>query len=332
MLENFAHTLQRVLPKSQVKHVVTTQIGDLFPLHKAVLTNLVVKYVKRMVPRWQIRNAIPFKAALRQGRGQSPSPVKLRQQDIAFLQYTGGTTGVAKGAVLTHGNLVANLQQVSAWIGRDLDEGKELAVIPLPLYHVYALTCNLVFMKIGARVTLITNPRDLPAFINELKKHPFTVIIGVNTLFNALLNAPAFRLVDYALTEACNGRRHGRAARRRRQVEGGHRRAAGRGLWAHRDIARCDLANALNIKNWTGTIGLPIPSTDAAILDERRQRSGGRTVGRDLHSRAAGDEGVLEKARRNREGVRARTDGSAPATWASWTPTATSRSPIARRT
>ncbi len=151
-----------------------------------------MKHVKKMVPRWRIANTIKFKDALRAGRAQTLDDVPLDHDDIAFLQYTGGTTGVAKGAILTHRNLVANLQQLPAWIARDLQEGKETAILPLPLYHVYALTSNLVFMKIGAHVILITNPRDLPAFVDELKKHKFTVIIGVNTLYNALLNAPGF--------------------------------------------------------------------------------------------------------------------------------------------
>ncbi|MEO8104606.1 MAG: AMP-binding protein, partial [Betaproteobacteria bacterium] len=170
VLENFAHTLQEVLAKTSVKTVITTQIGDLFPQPKALLTNLVVKYVKKMVPPWQIPSAIEFTAVLRGGRAQTLDDVPLHHDDIAFLQYTGGTTGVAKGAILTHRNLVANVQQMAAWITRDLEDGKETVILPLPLYHVYALTANLVFMKIGAHIILISNPRDVPAFINELKR------------------------------------------------------------------------------------------------------------------------------------------------------------------
>jgi long-chain acyl-CoA synthetase len=169
VLENFANTLQQVLARTRVRSVITTQIGDMFPALKAMLTNLVVKHVKKMVPDWQIPNAIAFKAALKEGRDKTLDAVPLGLEDLAFLQYTGGTTGVAKGAMLTHGNLVANAQQLSAWIARDLQDGKEVALIPLPLYHVYALTCNLVFMKIGTHIVLVTNPRDIPAH-RTLKK------------------------------------------------------------------------------------------------------------------------------------------------------------------
>src|SRR5664279_4192339 len=196
VLENFAHTLQGVLAGTSIKTVITTQIGDMFPWPKAPLTNVVVKHVKKMVPPWKIPNAIEFNAVLRGGRAQTLDDVPLRHDDMAFLQYTGGTTGVAKGAILTHGNLVANVQQMAAWITRDLEDGKETAILPLPLYHVYALTANLVFMKIGAHVILITNPRDVPAFVKELAKQKFTAMIGVNTLYNALLNAPEFARVE----------------------------------------------------------------------------------------------------------------------------------------
>ncbi|MBP8298275.1 MAG: AMP-binding protein, partial [Burkholderiales bacterium] len=192
VLENFAHTLAAVLPRTPVRTVVATQVGDLFPWPKRSVVNFVVKHVKKMVPPWRIPDAVGFGAALAAGRAQVLDDVQLGHDDIAFLQYTGGTTGVAKGAVLTHGNMVANLQQVTAWIGRDLKDGEETAILPLPLYHVYALTSNLVFMKIGARAILITNPRDMPAFIKELGRQQFTAMIAVNTLYNALLSAPGF--------------------------------------------------------------------------------------------------------------------------------------------
>ena len=158
---------------------------------------------------------------MRAGRGQALDDVPLSHDDIAFLQYTGGTTGVAKGAVLTHGNMVANLQQLAAWIARDLVDGKEVFVCPLPLYHVYALTSSLVFMKIGAHTVLVTNPRDMHAFIHDLKKYPFTAIIGVNTLYRALLDAPEFAEVDTRSPQARQRRRHGGAARGGRTLEAG---------------------------------------------------------------------------------------------------------------
>jgi long-chain acyl-CoA synthetase len=267
VLENFAHTLEEVLAKTQIKTVVTTQIGDLFPAPKSLLVNLVVKYVKKMVPRWRIPNAIAFNAALRAGRGKTPDDVPLNHDDIAFLQYTGGTTGVAKGAVLTHGNLVANLQQVHAWIAHDLLDGKETCILPLPLYHVYALTSNLVFMKIGAHIILITNPRDIPAFIEELKKIKFTVIVGVNTLYNALLNAPEFAQVGTRGLKVANagGMAVQRAvAEKWKQVTGTPIIEA----YGLTETSPAAISNIFDIKDWTGTIGVPIPSTEAAVLDE----------------------------------------------------------------
>jgi long-chain acyl-CoA synthetase len=272
VLENFARTLQRVLSRTQVKTVVTTQIGDLFPPLKALVVNTVVKYVKRMVPRWRIRRSVALKTVLDEGRSLALDDVALGHDDIAFLQYTGGTTGVAKGAVLTHGNMVANLQQVSAWIARDLAEGKEIVVVPLPLYHVYALTCNLVFMKIGAQVVLITNPRDIPHFVAELTKVPFTAIIGVNTLFNALLNAPGFDKMSLRALKmtSAGGMAVQRAVAERWKRATGVPIVEGYGLTETAPVA---IANPLDIKEWTGTIGVPVPSTEAAILDD-----GGREV------------------------------------------------------
>jgi long-chain acyl-CoA synthetase len=186
---------------------------------------------------------------------------------MAFLQYTGGTTGVAKGAVLTHGNLVANVQQVGAWIARDLEDGKETVILPLPLYHVYALTSNLVLMKIGAFTVLITNPRDLPAFVKVLKQTRFTVMIGVNTLYNALLNAPQFAEVDLRHLKLCfaGGMAVQRAVAERWKQLTGVPIVEGYGLTETSPVA---ISNALNIKDWTGTIGVPIPSTELAVLDD----------------------------------------------------------------
>ncbi len=197
VLENFAHVVQAVVGRTKLRTVVTSEIGDLFPPMKALLTNLVVKYAKKMVPEWHIDGAIPFRTALARGREHEHEPVPLAAKDVAFLQYTGGTTGVPKGAMLTHGNMIANLQQVSAWMGGDFAEGREIVATPLPLYHVFALTVNLLtFVKWGGHNLLIANPRDLPHMIKELQSLPFTVIVGVNTLFNALVNAPAFAAVD----------------------------------------------------------------------------------------------------------------------------------------
>lgn len=267
VLENFAATLQQVLGRTPVRTVITTRIGDLFPPLKRVLTNFVVKHVKKMVPAWQIAGTTSFNDALAAGRSQTLDDVPLALDDLAFLQYTGGTTGVAKGAMLTHGNLVANLQQVAAWIARDLLDGKETAVIPLPLYHVFALTVNLVVMKIGAHIILVTNPRDIPGFVATLKKTPFTVIIGVNTLYNALLNAPAFADVPVRQVKvaAAGGMAVQRAVAERWKAVTGTPLVEGYGLTETSPIVIC---NALNITDWTGNIGMPIPSTEAAVLDD----------------------------------------------------------------
>ena len=267
VLENFAHTLQAALAKTQVRTVITTQIGDLFPGGKALVTNLVVKYLKHMVPAWNIPGAIGFKQTLRAGRRHPLREVPLAHDDIAFLQYTGGTTGVAKGAVLTHGNMVANLQQVAAWIARDLVEGAEIIVLPLPLYHVYALTSNLVFIKIGARNILITNPRDMPGFIKELKAIRFTGMIGVNTLYHALLNAPGFaELAAQTLkVTSAGGMAVQRVVAEKWKQVTGVPIIEGYGLTETSPVAIC---NPLNLMEWTGTLGLPIPSTEVALLDE----------------------------------------------------------------
>ncbi len=208
-----------------------------------------------------------FRDALAAGRAQALDDVPLTRDDLAFLQYTGGTTGVAKGAMLTHGNLVANLQQTAAWIARDLQDGKEIGVIPLPLYHILALTVTLVLMKIGAHVVLITNPRDIPAFIKTLKHTPFTVLLGVNTLYAALLNAPGFSEVPLRQAKVCaaGGMAVQRAVAERWKAATGVPIVEGYGLTETSPIATC---NPLNIKDWTGNIGVPIPSTEVAILDD----------------------------------------------------------------
>ena len=267
VLENFAHTLQEVLPRTPVKTVITTQIGDMFPAFKRMLTNLVVKHVKKMVPEWHMAQTVSFNDALAAGRAHALDEVTIHLDDLAFLQYTGGTTGVAKGAMLTQANMVANLQQVAPWIARDLLDGEETALIPLPLYHVFALTVNLVFMKIGAHTVLVTNPRDIPAFVHLLKKTPITAMIGVNTLYNALLNAPGFSELNLHALKICaaGGMAVQRAVAERWKAATGVPLIEGYGLTETSPIA---ISNPLNIEEWSGNIGLPIPSTEAAILDD----------------------------------------------------------------
>jgi len=270
VLENFAHTLQDVLLKNPALRltVISTEVGDMLPVVKELLTNVVVKYVKKMVPQWDIDGAIEFNAALRAGHEQALHHVPLGHDDIAFLQYTGGTTGVAKGAVLTHGNMVANLQQLSVWMSHDLREGRETMVCPLPLYHVFALTASLVFFKIGTHIVLITNPRDLPGFIHDLKKYPFTAIVGVNTLYRALLDAPGFADVDarHLKLAVAGGMAVQRVVAERWKAATGVPIVESYGLT---ETSPGAISNPLNIKDWTGTIGMPFPSTLATILGEQ---------------------------------------------------------------
>ena len=272
MLENFAHTLQQVMERNPriPLAVVTTEVGDMFPALKEVLTNAVAKYVKKLVPPWKIAAAVEFNAALRAGRARVLEEVPLKHADIAFLQYTGGTTGVAKGAVLTHGNMVANLLQVTAWIAPRLHEGQEILVCPLPLYHVYALSSCLVFMKLGALTVLVVNPRDMAAFIHDLKHYPFTAIIGVNTLYRALLDSAHFAEVDTRHLKMANA--GGMAVQQ--VVAERWKRATGVAIveaYGLTETSPGAMANPLDIDQWTGTIGMPIPSTEAAILDDEGQ-------------------------------------------------------------
>ena len=269
VLENFAHTLQEVLDRNPDLRpaVIATEVGDLFPVVRELLTNLVVKYVKHLVPAWKIPGATVFNAALRAGHAQTLDDVPMTQADTAFLQSTGGTTGVAKGAVLTHGNMVANLQQMAAWLAQDLLDGEEILVCPLPLYHVYALTSSLVFLKKGAHVVLVTNPRDMHAFIHDLKQFPFTAIIGVNTLYRALLDAPGFVEVDtrhLKLTSA-GGMAVQRVVAERWKKATGVAIVEGYGLTETSPVV---ISNLIGIDEWTGNIGMPVPSTQAVILDD----------------------------------------------------------------
>ena len=199
VLENFANTLELVLPRTQIKNVIIASMGDMFGLLKGTLMNFVVRKVKKMVPPYRIDGAIAFRQALKAGAAQTFKPVVLSLSDTAFLQYTGGTTGVAKGAVLSHGNICANMQQAAEWIKNLLKPGEETVIAALPLYHIFALTVNLmIFTQAGSRILLITNPRDMNGFIGDLKKNRISVFIGVNTLFNGMVNQPAFAEVDFS--------------------------------------------------------------------------------------------------------------------------------------
>ncbi|WP_136416269.1 AMP-binding protein [Herbaspirillum sp. ST 5-3] len=267
VLDNFAHIVQEVLPRTEVRHVLVSRLGDLLHFPKAQIANFVVHHVKHMVPAWHIDDAVALPDALHRGESMPLLDIPLSAEDVAFLQYTGGTTGVPKGAILTHGNVLADVRQTVAWIAGVLEEGKETAVIPLPLYHVFALTAMLSFFTLGATSLLITNPRDLPAFIEELKHTKFSAMIGVNTLFNALLNAPGFEHVDVSGAKiiVAGGMAVQRAVAEKWHQVVGMPIIEGYGLTETSPIV---CANRLDIDKYTGTVGLPIPSTEVAILDD----------------------------------------------------------------
>ena len=267
VLENFAHTLELVIGATQVRTVVTTQVGDLLPPLKRLLTNAVVKHVKKLVPPWRLKGAVDFRRALAAGRAQTLDDVPLQHGDLAFLQYTGGTTGVAKGAMLSHGNMVANVLQVGAWMSPNLNDGEETLILPLPLYHVFALTGALSFFAKGAQAVLIPNPRDLPAFLKVLRQTRFTAIIGVNTLFRALLDAPGFADVNLRSLKlaVAGGMAVQQVVAHRWKERAGVPLVEGYGLTESAPVA---IANPVNIPEWSGQIGVPLPSTEAAILDD----------------------------------------------------------------
>jgi long-chain acyl-CoA synthetase len=269
VLDNFAATLQHVVAETHVQHVITTGIGDLLGFPRGALINFVLKHVKKMVPAYSLPQAVRFRDALARGAAHPLPPVTLGHDDIAFLQYTGGTTGVAKGAMLTQGNMVANMLQAAAWIGTELvTPGEEVIITALPLYHIFSLTANgLVFMRLGGLNWLITNPRDMPGFVKELRKSGFTALTGVNTLFNGLLNTPGFSELDFSKLHLTlgGGMAVQRAVAERWKKVTGCTLAEAYGL-TETSPAVC--INPLDLKEYNGSIGLPVPSTDVAIWSE----------------------------------------------------------------
>ncbi|MDT8448063.1 MAG: AMP-binding protein [bacterium] len=271
ILANFAHTFEAMEGITAVEKVLVTQLGDLLHGFKKPLVNFVVKYVKRMVPEFEIPGSEPLLDALERGKGLSLPDVKVESGDIAFLQYTGGTTGVSKGAVLTHRNMVANVLQAESWIGGTFEMGEEIAFAPLPLYHIFSLTANCLFMtKLGGLNVLITNPRDIPAFIKELKQWKWTFITGVNTLYLALLNHPEFKNLDFSHLKIslAGGMAVTRGVAQRWAETTGHVLLEAYGL-TETSPAAC--INPTNLPEYNGAIGLPISSTLVAILDESDQ-------------------------------------------------------------
>ncbi|WP_026375253.1 long-chain-fatty-acid--CoA ligase FadD [Aestuariibacter salexigens] len=268
IVENFACTLQEVLAETTVENVLLTSLGDMLPVPKRWVVNFAVKHIKKMVPDYQLPNAGRFTDALKQGAKQTYQRPDIKSDDLAFLQYTGGTTGVSKGAMLTHRNMVANLEQVSSLLATVVEIGKDMVVTALPLYHIFALTSNcLTFVKFGCPNLLITNPRDMPGFVEELSKYPFTILPGVNTLFNGLLNTPGFADLDFSNFKFGLG--GGMAVQRpvaeKWQQVTGTVLLEGYGLTECSPVVTC---NPPHLEAYKGSIGMPVPSTDIKLLDD----------------------------------------------------------------
>ncbi|KTG23231.1 long-chain fatty acid--CoA ligase [Idiomarina sp. WRN-38] len=267
ILENFAHTYAKIKDEAPLDVVVTTQIGDQLPFPKRFIVNFVVKHIKRMVPSHNLKNTISLNQAMAKGAQTEYQRLEVTGDDIAFLQYTGGTTGVAKGAMLSHRNMVANLEQVSACVTPIMSDGEEVIITALPLYHIFALTANcLTFIKHGGKNVLITNPRDMPNFVKELNKYPFSMISGVNTLFNGLLNTKGFKDVNFSNLKVALG---GGMAVQKAVAEEWERVTKSRLLEGYglTECAPVVTVNPYDIEHYTGSIGLPVPSTDVRIVD-----------------------------------------------------------------
>ncbi len=277
--ENFAHTVQKALPNTSVKHIVVTGVGDMLGRLKGPITNFVVRKVKKLVPDWSLPQAHRFSQILISGSQCGYKRPALGPHDLACLQYTGGTTGVAKGAMLTHGNLVANVCQASAWVRPLVKDGEECIVTALPLYHIFALTANcLTFLKLGANNLLILNPRDIPALVKSLSSVKFTAITGVNTLFNALLNNPEFTKLDFSNLKVALG--GGMAiqetvAQRWLKVTGTPLAQA----YGLTETSPAVTINPLDRRDFTGSIGLPVPSTEVVIRDHSEENLGIGEIG-----------------------------------------------------
>ena len=274
IIENFAHTLEKVLANTPVEHIILTSLGDRLGFPKSLVVNTVVKYVKKLVPSFSLKNTVRFNAVLSKGSALPYTPVLLTGDDLAFLQYTGGTTGVSKGAMLTHRNMVANLEQAKGMLKNILNEGEELVVTALPLYHIFALTANcLMFMTIGGTNLLITNPRDMPNFVKELAKYPFTAITGVNTLYNGLLNTVGFSNLNFKHLKLSlgGGMAVQKAVAEEWQKVTDTRLLEGYGLT---ECAPLVSMSPYNQQSFNGTIGVPAPSTDIKIINDEGNEAG----------------------------------------------------------
>jgi long-chain acyl-CoA synthetase len=268
ILANFAHNLQKILPNTGIKHVITTEIGDMLGFPKKQIVNLVVKHVKKMVPAYSLPGAVSLTDALQKGAATTLKPVQLGGKDISFIQYTGGTTGVSKGATLTHRNIIANVEANSEWMKPRMNEQQNVIITALPLYHIYSLTVNaLSALKTGTLNVLITNPRDMKAFLKDLRKYKFTCITGVNTLYNGLLNQPDFATLDFSnlrITSAGGMALQTAVAQKWSQITGVVP-AEGYGLSETSPVLA---SNAIDGTARVGTIGIPWPSTELKIVKD----------------------------------------------------------------
>ena len=281
ILENFGSNYQEIADQLAIDTVIVTRIGDLLGGFKGAVVNLVVKHVKKMVPPFELKDSISFKQVLKDGKGKTPEPVSVGLEDTAFLQYTGGTTGVSKGAELTHGNICANLAQVDGWLTGLFEDGKEVVITALPLYHIFALTANcLTFFNYGARNVLITNPRDMKSFMKDMKKNPFSLITGVNTLFNGMLNRPEFSSIDFSnLKVSLGGGMAVQDAVAKRWEEVTHSPLLE--AYGLSETSPAATINPCDGSHRMGSIGLPVPNTDIKVLDD------------DLNEVAIGERGEL---------------------------------------
>jgi long-chain acyl-CoA synthetase len=268
ILENFASNLESILEDTQIETVITTSIGDMLGTVKGAITNFVVRYIKKMVPAYSIGHEIPLKKILGEHKAKKGTQVNITSNDLAFLQYTGGTTGVSKGASLSHGNLCANVQQVEAWIHPLFKDGEDTIITALPMYHIFALTANcIVFFRYGAENILITNPRDMKAFCKDLKKNPFSIITGVNTLFNGLLNQEEFRNLDFSKLKISLG---GGMAVQDVVAERWEKLTNSPLLEAYglSETSPAATINPINGTHRRGSIGLPLPNTEIKLFDD----------------------------------------------------------------